>query len=129
MTFKSKDILAGLLGGIVGGMAVDLIFIGLAGPSAIFSIIGITERSDVFLSHAVLGGILGILFAMILRKLPRLNIWFAGVFFGLLCLLFVGAIPSFLAHYAFSATVVIFGFVVWIIFGFTLVAAIKISRS
>jgi len=125
MMFKSKKILYGFLGGVIGGMVVDLIYINLAGPSGLFTILGITERSAVFWSHAVLGGILGMLFVMILKRLPDFNVWLAGIFYGLACLVFIGAIPSFIVKLIITPQTIVFGFIVWILFGLILAATLK----
>ncbi|MDD2696958.1 MAG: hypothetical protein PHE52_02265 [Candidatus Pacebacteria bacterium] len=124
---KSKNILKGFLGGVSGGMVVDLIYITFAGPSGLFTLLGITERSEVFWSHAFLGGILGILFAMILNKLPNFNIWLAGIFYGLACLALIGAIPSFIVKLTITPLTIIFGFIVWILFGLILAATLKFT--
>jgi len=125
MMFKSKKILYGFLGGVIGGMVVDLIYINLAGPSGLFTLLGITERSAVFWSHAVLGGILGMLFVMILKRLPDFNVWLAGIFYGLACLVFIGAIPSFIVKLIITPQTIVFGFIVWILFGLILAATLK----
>ncbi len=125
MMFKSKKILYGFLGGVIGGMVVDLIYINLAGPSGLFTILGITERSAVFWSHAVLGGILGMLFVMILKRLPDFNVWLTGIFYGLACLVFIGAIPSFIVKLIITPQTIVFGFIVWILFGLILAATLK----
>ncbi|MFH1180940.1 MAG: hypothetical protein V1705_00845 [bacterium] len=119
-----KYIFSGLTAGVLGGMIIDLIFINLAGPSALFTIIGITERINVFISHAVLGGILGIIFTVLVRKLPRLNIWLAGILWGLVCLGVIGGIPSFFVKLVNPLTA-LFGFIVWLIYGLILAAAMK----
>ena len=125
MMFKSKKIIYGFMGGVIGGMVVDLIYINLAGPSGLFTLLGITERSAVFWSHAVLGGILGILFVMILKRLPDFNLWLIGIFYGVACLVLIGAIPSFIAKLAIAPLNVVFAFIVWILFGLILAGALK----
>ncbi|OIO46712.1 MAG: hypothetical protein AUJ31_01115 [Parcubacteria group bacterium CG1_02_39_15] len=124
---KLSDTLKGFLGGLIGGAVVDLVYIGLAGPSAFFSFVGITERCDIFLFHTVLGGILGILFVTFLRRLPLLNIWLAGIIWGLICLVVIGGVPAFLTK-TITLTTTISGFTVWLIFGFILAATIKFSK-
>jgi len=127
--FQLKNILNGFLAGAVGGMAVDLIFITFIGPSALFTIIGITERFNVFIAHAVLCGILGVLFVIIVKRFSRFNIWLAGVLWGLICLALIGGVPSFIASSIIpvTTTATIFAFVVWILYGLILAAAIKFS--
>ena len=123
---KVNNILGGFIGGAIGGMAVDLIYISLAGPSGLFTLIGITERCAVFGSHVVLGGFLGILFSLILKKLPNFNIWLAGILWGLACLLFIGGIPSFIAKLPISSITIFFGLLVWILYGLILAAIRKL---
>ena len=125
MMFKSKKIIYGFMGGVIGGMVVDLIYINLAGPSGLFTLLGITERSAVFWSHAVLGGILGILFVMILKRLPDFNLWLIGIFYGVACLVLIGAIPSFIVKLTITPQTIVFGFIVWILFGLILAATLK----
>ncbi len=121
---KLNDTLKIFCGGLVGGAVVDIIYIGLAGPSAFFSVVGITERYDVFLSHVVLGGILGILFLMFLKRLPSLNVWAAGIIWALICLVTIGGIPAFLTK-TITPITTISGILVWLLFGFILSATTK----
>ncbi|MFH0878044.1 MAG: hypothetical protein V1863_07490 [Candidatus Omnitrophota bacterium] len=120
---KLKNISGGLLAGMLGGMFIDLVYIEFAGPSALFALIGLTDRLVIFWSHAILGGILGIIFSLIVKRWPRPNIWLAGVFYGIACLGFLGAIPSLIAHFAMTPQAIMFGFFVWIVFGLILAEA------
>ncbi len=122
----SKNILKGFLGGAIGGAVIDLIFITFIGPSALFSLMGITGRISVFFSHVILGGILGILFVSILRKLPKINVWLAGILWGIFCMATVGGIPA-IFYYSSgpSFVAVISSFGVWILYGLVLAAVIK----
>lgn len=126
---KPKIICGGFLSGVLGGMAVDLIYIELAGPSALFTLIGITNRLAVFWSHALLGGILGLIFLVILGRLPHLNIWLAGISYGLACLTLIGGVPSTIARFPMTLTTITFGFLVWIIFGLILAATTQNFRK
>ena len=123
--FKNNDILKGFLGGFIGGAVVDLVFISLAGPSAFFSLLGITGRLAVFFSHLALGAVLGVLFVLISRKLSKFNIWFLGILWGLVCLGIIGGIPACLTN-SITSTTTIFGFVVWLLFALILVSTIKL---
>jgi len=125
---KAKDILSGFLGGVVGGAVVDLIFINLAGPSALFTLLGITERVSVFWSHLLLGAISGTLFVLIVGLLPKVNLWLAGLTWGLVCLGIIGGIPSYFAGLI-SPKTTAFGFFVWILYGLILVIALKFFRK
>lgn len=122
---NSKKVLGGFLGGIFGGIAVDLIYISFAGPSGLFTLLGITERSDVFWSHAVLGGILGIIFAILLNQFSCSNIRLAGLLWGFVCLLFIGGIPTILADFTRTFSMAVFAILVWAIYGLILSAALK----
>lgn len=117
---KSKNILSGFLAGVLGGMMVDLIYIELAGPSALFTLFSITNRLAVFWSHAFLGGILGVVFVLLLPLAPRLNVGLAGLIYGLLCLALIGGIPSIIARFPLTSLTVSLGFLVWLIFGLIL---------
>jgi len=121
----SKNILKGFLGGAVGGAVIDLIFITFIGPSAMFSLMGITGRINVFFSHVILGGILGILFVSILKKLPKINVWLAGILWGIFCMAIVGGIPA-IFYYSGgpSFITVISAFGVWTLYGLILAAVI-----
>lgn len=123
---KLKDIFSGILGGAIGGAAVDLIFITFIGPSSLFFLMGITGRINVFLAHVVLGGILGVLFVLTLAKWR--HIWLAGILWGLLCLGIVGGIPSFFVN-AVNAKTTIAAFAVWLLFGTILAATIKFFKK
>jgi hypothetical protein len=126
---KSKDILIGFLAGALGGAVVDLIYITFAGPSALFSsIIGMTERYQIFFGHLFLGGIFGVLFLAVLKKLSQfgLNIWLFGIFWGLFCMGLLGGIPSFFAHYLISAKIFFFSLTVWLFYGLILAASAKL---
>lgn len=123
--FKNSAIFKGGLGGLIGGAVVDLVFINLAGPSAFFSLLGITDRLAVFFSHLVLGAVLGVLFVLISRKLSGFNIWFLGVLWGLVCLGAIGGVPSYITGSITPATT-IFGFLVWLLFALILVSTIKL---
>jgi hypothetical protein len=126
---KLRNILIGFLAGALGGAVVDLIYISFAGPSALFSsIIGLTERYQVFLGHLFLGGIFGILFLVVFKKISQfgLNIWLFGIFWGLFCMGLLGGIPSFFVHYLISAKVFFFSLTVWLIYGLILAAAAKL---
>ncbi len=122
-----RNILSGFLGGVVGGAAVDLIFITYVGPSALFSLIGITNRCDVFLGHVLLGGILGIIFVFILERLPKYNIWLLGVLWGYFCMLIVGGIPGIFYYCnAPSFGIIISALGVWTLYGLILATAVFI---
>ena len=120
-----KTITGGFLGGVLGGAAVDLIFIDRAGPSGLFTLMGITDRLSVFLGHVILGAIMGIVFVFLLKLFPKINIWLSGILWGLILLLVIGAIPSFFAGGIINAKTTFFGFLVWIIYGFILSATVK----
>lgn len=106
---------------MAGGAAVDLIFISFVGPSALFSLMGIFGRMNVFFSHAVLGGILGVLFVLLLRKLPRINVWLAGISYGYLCMAVLGGIPA-IFYYSDGPDLITTAssFGVWTLFGLIL---------
>lgn len=123
---KSKDIFSGFLGGAIGGAAVDLIFITFVGPSSLFTLMGITGRIDVFFSHVVLGGALGVLFVLTLAKWR--HIWLAGILWGLICLSIVGGIPSFFVN-AVNIKTTIAAFAVWLLFGAILAATVKFFKK
>ncbi len=128
---NKKDILIGLSGGAVGGAVVDLIFISFVGPSFLLSLIlGLTERYQVFLGHLFLGGIFGILFILVLNKLARfnLNVWVCGILWGLVSMGVLGGIPSLFVQYPISVTMTLFSFMVWLIYGSTLAAAVKFFK-
>lgn len=114
----SKQLIKGILGGMVGGAVIDLIFITFIGPSALFSLIGITDRFFVFCAHVILGGILGIIFTVLTEKFYYSNILKAGLIYGLLCMEFVGGIPA-IFYYSdmLQIKIIISGFIVWTIFG------------
>jgi uncharacterized membrane protein YagU involved in acid resistance len=126
---KAKNILGGLLGGVIGGAVVDLIFINFAGPSALFSLIGIIDRVEVFGAHIVLGGILGIIFVLILNLFSKINIWLAGELWGLLCMATIGGIPAQFYYPSFpSFKIIVFGILVWSLFGFIIVVTLKLFK-
>jgi hypothetical protein len=128
-SMRIRDILVGLFAGALGGAVVDLIYISFAGPSALFSsIIGLTQRYQVFLGHLFLGGIFGILFMIILEKLVRfnLNVWIFGIFWGLFCMGLLGGMPSLFTHYLISAKIVVFSLMVWFLYGLILAASAKL---
>lgn len=128
---RLKDILIGFLSGILGGAIVDLIYINFAGPSVLLSfIIGLTERYQVFLGHLFLGGIFGILFVIIAKKLSKfhLNIWIFGIFWGLLSMGLLGGIPSLFVHYPISMTMIFFSLTVWLLYGLILATATKLLK-
>ncbi|MDO8424884.1 MAG: hypothetical protein Q7S70_03015 [bacterium] len=120
---KLKNISGGLLAGILGGMFIDLVYIEFAGPSALFTLIGLTDRLAIFWSHAALGGILGMIFSLIIMRWSRPNVWLMGVSYGLACLGFLGAVPSLVAHFPMTPQTAMFGFFVWIVFGLILAEA------
>ena len=118
-------LLIGFLGGAIGGAAVDLIFLTFAGPSALLTLIlGIEDRLSILAAHVVLGGILGMLFVLILRALKKRPSWKHGILWGLVCLAIIGGIPSLFVQDV-TAIATIFGFIVWIIYGLILVGTIR----
>ena len=121
-----KTLFAGV-GGAVGGAVVDLIYISFAGPSGLFTLLGITQRADVFLAHVVLGAILGVLFALISKKV-YLNIWLLGFIYSMLVMGLIGGIPSFILGLVNSAAT-IFGFIVWTLYGLILSGAIVLAKE
>lgn len=128
---NKKDILIGLSGGAIGGAVVDLIFISFVGPSFLLSfILGLTERYQIILGHMLLGGIFGILFILVLNKLARFNlsVWVYGIFWGLFCMAVLGGIPSLFVQYPINSTMVLFSLTVWLLYGSTLAAAVKIFK-
>ncbi|MDO8663363.1 MAG: hypothetical protein Q7K28_00785 [Candidatus Wildermuthbacteria bacterium] len=123
---KAKDIFGGFIGGAIGGMAVDLIFITFIGPSALFTLFSITGRYAVFFSHVILGGIMGVLFIIIARKFVKFNFVLAGLLWGYVCLIFLGAIPSLFTKYIVVTPIVtFFSFLVWSLYGVILAVVIK----
>jgi len=70
-----------------------------------------------------------VLFVIIVKRFSRFNIWLAGVLWGLICLALIGGVPSFIASSIIpvTTTATIFAFVVWILYGLILAAAIKFS--
>lgn len=126
---KAKNIIVGFLAGVFGGIVVDLIFITFAGPSALFSLIGITERASVFLAHAVLGGVMGIIFIFFVKRFPSTNVWLAGESWALICMMAVGGIPAAFYYPGIpSLKITLFGFLVWFLYGFILAAAVKYTK-
>lgn len=128
---QRKDILIGFLGGVVGGAAVDLIYVTFAGPSFLLSsIIGLTERYQVFLGHLFLGGIFGVLFAVILNKVARfnLNIWICGIVWGLICMGVLGGIPSLFIRPPITSAMFLFSLTVWLLYGLILATATKLFK-
>ncbi|MEK9134793.1 MAG: hypothetical protein AAB451_00590 [Patescibacteria group bacterium] len=121
----NKLIAAGFLGGAIGGAVVDLIYITFVGPSGLFTLMGITERFSVFLSHVILGGILGMFFGLLVKRFASFNIYLMGLIFGLLCLGIIGGIPS-SALGLVDPKATLFGFIVWLLFGLILAKTIKI---
>ena len=114
--------------GAVGGGLIDLIYITLAGPSAIFNLIlGITNRYMLFGAHVVLGGAMGMLFLVLLHSLKLKPSWFAGIFWGLLCLGIIGGIPALITN-TITPITTFFGFFVWILYGLILVAGMKVAK-
>ncbi|MDO8554991.1 MAG: hypothetical protein Q7R75_00270 [bacterium] len=129
---RPKDVLIGFLGGVAGGALVDLIYITFAGPSFLLSsIVGLSERYQVFFGHLFLGGIFGILFVVILNKLSRFNfnIWSCGVVWGLICMGVLGGIPSLFVRSPVTAAMFFFSLTVWLLYGLTLAAAIKLFKQ
>ncbi len=116
---KPKEILAGFFGGILGGIVVDLVYINFAGPSGLFTLLSITGRQTIFWGHAILGGILGILFVVLFRKL-KVRKLLAAIGWGIVSLIFIGAIPTIVAGIPITQSSTLWGVFVWILYGLIL---------
>lgn len=123
-----KTLLSGIMGGMLGGAIIDFIFITFVGPSGFFILLGITGRSEIFLGHIILGGILGIILGFIAEKFVAFNIYWAGIIFGLICLGLIGGIPSLIVGIITIKTT-FFGLAVWLLYGLILAKTTKSFNS
>ncbi|MDD5144841.1 MAG: hypothetical protein PHW72_01835 [Candidatus Pacebacteria bacterium] len=128
---KTSETFGAFAGGLIGGALVDFIFITFVGPSALFSLIGITERWAVFSAHCLLGSLLGVIFIIFFYKLlEKVNIWVKGFLWGMVCMILFGGIPAFFYYPFFPGPIIILsGFLVWSILGLMIVLGIKASKK